>query len=79
MIQHALRLIKMGIEQGLKRKFGTDSLTLLSDVRKIANVQQLKKILHALSEVSSADDLRKLIQGPQALTEQPPPAAEPRT
>ena len=76
MIQHALRLIKLGIEYGLKQKFGAQGLSLLSDIRKIGDVQQLKKILHALPKVSSAEDLKKLILGaaaPQSQALPPPP------
>lgn len=69
MVQIALQLLKMGIEQNLKNRFGVDGLSLLGDVKKIANVQQLKRILHALSEVASAEDIKKLIQGVP-----PPPA-----
>lgn len=58
-----------GIEVGLKLKFGTQGLSLLSEISTIDNVEKLRAILAGLETVSNLDQLRQIYQSPRTNTQ----------
>ncbi|MCC5668201.1 cytosolic protein [Nostoc sp. CHAB 5784] len=59
-----------GIELGLKLRFGTVGLSLLSEILTIEDVEQLRAILSGLETVSNIDELRQIYQSPTTDTQQ---------
>jgi len=51
-----------GISLGLKRKFGSESTNLLSEIERIEDVSLLEAILEALETVSTVSELRQIYQ-----------------
>ncbi|MCC5638874.1 cytosolic protein [Nostoc sp. CHAB 5844] len=51
-----------GIEVGLKLKFGTEGLSLLPEISRIEDVEQLRAVLKGLETASNLDELRSLYQ-----------------
>ncbi len=59
-----------GIELGLKLRFGTVGLSLLSSISTIEDVEQLRAILSGLETVSTISELRQIYQSPTTDTQQ---------
>ncbi|UKP01287.1 cytosolic protein [Nostoc sp. UHCC 0870] len=51
-----------GIEVGLKLKFGTEGLSLLPEISRIEDVEQLRAVLKGLETASNLNELRSLYQ-----------------
>ncbi len=51
-----------GIEVGLSVKFGSEGLSLVSDISQIEDIQQLRKILSGIKTVTSVSELQQLYQ-----------------
>ncbi len=51
-----------GIEVGLSVKFGSEGLSLLSDISQIEDIQELRKILEGIKTVTSVSQLQQIYQ-----------------
>ncbi|NER07631.1 MAG: hypothetical protein F6K17_36245 [Okeania sp. SIO3C4] len=50
----------LGIEMGLKFRFGDEAVGILSEISAINDVKLLQEIISQIYQISSTDELRKL-------------------